>query len=514
MRFACLHVPGFVVQVHARTTPSLIGTAFAVVSAGENEVPRITACSRRAREHGLKVGLTATQARAVSSQVTLIDAAPRAYAQAMQALGEAALGLSVTVDIQTPGAVFARVPPGAGKAQPWAEKLVATAALVGFQARAGIADDRFTAWAATQALPRVRERVVPQGGSAAFLAPLPLELLPLDVDVRRMLTLLGIKTLGDYAALPSPSVGRRFAVESTDAQALARGQDRTPLVAYRPVEPVCETLELDGAVTELEPLAFVIRPLAERALARLSGRGSAVARLALRLSGDGKQTEVLVAPAQPSTSARALADLSRAHLAERTLDHPVTSIELIVLEEGEATSGTLDLFPRPHDAVDPMAVDLAVARLRAAFGADAVHGTRLVDRHRPEAAFEDIAFTPGRLDLARRKRRGATKKEPPRVIPMVARGGADALRLIEPPASVEADVVDGEDPPRPPRSVAIAGKRRRVASARGPTRLEGEWWTETPMARDYFEVDTEDGGRYWVYRDHADGRFYLHGVFD
>jgi protein ImuB len=506
MRFACLHVPGFALQVHARTTPGLKDAAFAVLSEGEREIPRITACSRRARDAGLRPGLTATQARAVAADVTLVDAAPRAYAQAMQALGEAALALSVTVDIQTMGRVFARVPPG--KAAPWADKLVTAAARVGFQARVGVADDRFTAWAATQALPRQRARVVPAGGSAAFLAPLPLELLPLDDDVRRMLTLLGIKTVGDFAALPSPSVGRRFAQASTDAQALARGQDRTPLVAYLPTEPVCEALELETAVTELEPLAFVIRPLAERVLARLSGRGAAVARLALRLSGEGRRTEVVVAPTQPTTSARAIADLSRAHLAERTLEHPVTSIELAVLEEGEAVAGSLDLFPRAHDTVDVAAVDVAVARLRAAFGPESVHAARLVDRHRPESAFEKVPFS---IAPPPRRRR----KEPPRVIPIVARGGTEALRLIEPPASVEADgVVEGEDPPRPPRAVAIGGKRRRVAAARGPTRLEGEWWTDEPIARDYFEVETDDGGRYWLYRDHADGRFYLHGVFD
>jgi hypothetical protein len=171
------------------------------------------------------------------------------------------------------------------------------------------------------------------------------------------------------------------------------------------------------------------------------------------------------------------------------------------------------------------AVDLAVARLAAAFGAEAVHGARLLDRHRPEAAYERMPFAP-LLDLrggrsgsgSGRDRDGRARRPPreaPRVLPMVARGGCDALRLIEPPASIEADgVVDGEDPPRPPSVVANDGKRRRVAAARGPTRLEGEWWTDEPLARDYFEVETDDGGRYWLYRDHADGRFYLHGVFD
>ncbi len=94
------------------------------------------------------------------------------------------------------------------------------------------------------------------------------------------------------------------------------------------------------------------------------------------------------------------------------------------------------------------------------------------------------------------------------------RTGNTALRLVEPPASVESEGALDADPPRPPIAVAIDGRRRRVASAHGPTRLEGEWWTEAPMARDYFEVETEDGGHYWLYRDRADGRFYLHGVFD
>jgi protein ImuB len=405
------------------------------------------------------------------------------------------------------------VPPAAGKT--WAEKLVAAAAAVGFQARAGVADDRFAAWAATQAVPRARVRVVPSGGSAAFLAPLGLELLPLDEDVRRMLMLLGVTTLGDFAALPPPSVGRRWAQATVDAQAQARGDDRRPLRPFLPAEPVVETLELESPLTELEPLTFVLRPLAERALARLSGRARAVARLAIRLSGEGRTTEVAIAPSQPTVSARTLVDLTRAHLAERTLEHPVAAVELVVAEEGPAVATALELFPREAESPDLAAVDVTVARLRAAFGGEAVHAARLADRHRPEAAFERVPFAPPVIAVAT-KRRGKKAKELPRILPMLTYGARGvALRLIEPPTSVDAETVaDGEDPPRPPRTVQLGGARRRVAAARGPTRLEGEWWTDEPLARDYFEIDTDDGGHYWMYRDHSDGLFYLHGVFD
>jgi protein ImuB len=60
----------------------------------------------------------------------------------------------------------------------------------------------------------------------------------------------------------------------------------------------------------------------------------------------------------------------------------------------------------------------------------------------------------------------------------------------------------------------VDGTIHRVTHASGPTRLEGEWWTDEPLARDYYEVETEDGGRYWLYRDRTDGKLYLHGVLD
>ena len=442
-----------------------------------------------------------------------------------------ALGLSVTVDIGDEGMVYALLPPG-GAGAAFGEKLVAAAARLGFHGRVGVADDRFTAWAATQMRPRERVRVVPAGGSARFLAPLGLELLGafMDVEVRKTLELLGVRTLGDFAALPPPSVGRRWARGAVDAQALAKGLDPRPLEAFLPSEPVRESIELEADVVELEPLAFVLRPLFERAIARLAGRARAVARAALRLRGGGERTtELVIAPSQPTTSARILVDLSRAHLAEKKLEHPVRTVALEILADGEAVSEALELFPRDVEAAQPAQVDLAIARLRAGFGAEAVFGAELADRHRPEAAWAKQPFAaaatatgagaggspPSRRRGQNPKTPKTPKKELPRILPVVARGGVAALRLLSPPTVVEAEgSPPDEDPPRPPRTLELGGVRHQVVEASGPTRLEGEWWTDEPLGRDYFEVATDDGGRYWLYRDHADGRFYLHGVFD
>jgi protein ImuB len=549
VRFACLHLPGFVVQVHVRAQPHLQGTPFAVLRETEGKVARVVAASRGALAEGAQPGLTATQARAVAPSVKLVDARPEAYAAALRALGEAALALSVTVEVPedvSAGHILALVPPGVRGAS-FGERLLEVATRLGLVGRVGIADDRFSAWAATQAEPRVPVRAVPAGGAAAFLAPLPLELLPLDPDVRRTLKLLGVHTMGDFAALPPPSVGRRWAQHGVDASTLARGEDRRPLTAFLPVEKIREAVELEHEVAELEPLAFVLRPLCERVATRLAGRGSAAAKVAVTLSGHGgpesrrMETTITIAPARPTPSARTLVDLLRAHLSERQLEHGVDRVAVEVVEEGEAVAIELDLFDRA--AAAPGAVDVAVARLRAAFGADAVSGAALADRHRPEAAWQKVAFTPPdeaaqRRGLRAKAPRGAKRKASadlppaaPTVLPMLVRTPG-ALRLLDPPAPLATDedvnrraAEDAENRNSDsglsdlcvsavPTRFQLAGSYQHVTSVAGPTRLEAEWWTDEPLARDYYEVATEEGGRYWLYRDRRSGGFYLHGVFD
>ena len=78
-------------------------------------------------------------------------------------------------------------------------------------------------------------------------------------------------------------------------------------------------------------------------------------------------------------------------------------------------------------------------------------------------------------------------------------------------------------PDHPPAFFTWRGIRRRVRRADGPERIFGEWWrsdAELAAVRDYFQVETEAGERFWLFRD-GDGedagtgsqRWFLHGVF-
>ena len=523
MIIACVTLPGFLVQVHVRRTPSLAGRAFAIVAERGGAAPRVLAMSRAARDAGVQVDMTVTQARATCGGLQLVDDEPSLARQTLEALGEALLALSVTVDLDTPGAVYLHVPPsakGADGLRAFGARAIAIATRQGLAARVGIADDRFTALVAARAgvTQRGEITIVPQGGAAKFLAPLPLSHLPVDPDVRRTLGLLGVRSMGDFAALPTPSVGRRWAGHATDLQALARGEDRAPLRGWMPVERVAEVVELDDEVTTLEPVQFVLRPLLERAVLRLAGRGKAVGKMVLTLEGRTDSSEVTLAPARPADSVALLFDLARAALAERRITHAIERVGVCVPAEGEAEpqGRVMDLFGGASPAVQADGVDRAVARLTAAFGPGAAQGVALADAHRPEATFQLVPFSPPVARAAKiaksaqrapRRRGGRVQAAAAAAVPLWAARPQTALRLLEKTVPLVGMLVPGAQ-------LVGAALALEVVAVSGPLRLDGDWWAATAFDRDYFDVRTADGGRYWIYESRTDKRLFLHGIYD
>jgi nucleotidyltransferase/DNA polymerase involved in DNA repair len=91
----------------------------------------------------------------------------------------------------------------------------ATAAIT--DTEVGIADGLFGAVLAARAA-----LVVPAGTTPAFLAPLPVSALG-DPDLAELLARLGIRTLGEFAALPERHVLGRFGADGVACHRVARG---------------------------------------------------------------------------------------------------------------------------------------------------------------------------------------------------------------------------------------------------------------------------------------------------
>jgi protein ImuB len=128
-------------------------------------------------------------------------------------------------------------------------------------------------------------RVIPPGGSAAFLAPLPVATLDRP-ELTSVLERLGLVTLGQLAALDARDVLARFGTEGLAAHRLASGLDEHPPDA-RPVPPSFEVAtELDPPAERVHQVAFVAKTLADQLHARLDAMGLACTRLVI-----GAETE-------------------------------------------------------------------------------------------------------------------------------------------------------------------------------------------------------------------------------
>jgi len=230
--------------------------------------------------------------------------------------------------------------------------------------------------------------VIPAGDAAreaAYLAPLPVGLLPADDETRGRLRLFGLSRLGQFAALSRSAVVARFGQAGGELHDLARGLDGRPLRPRRPLERLRAEAEIDPPVDELEPLRFVLRNLCgvlcDQLAARGAGCGRAMLELGLEYVPDLRLEQALP---EPSASAELLERLLLARLQAAPPAAPVERLALELLGSAPAAGQQLGLFmPQLARAAR---LDWQLAGLAIRFGADRLLRARIVD---PEAVLPE-----------------------------------------------------------------------------------------------------------------------------
>ncbi len=372
----------------------------------------------------------------------------------------------------------------------------AHAARLGFGARVALAATKGSARVATRAHELA---VVPtdRAGARAFLAPLPIAHFTDDEELRRAFRRWGTRTAGAVAALPTNAVALRLGPAATAVARLARGEDDEPFLPQLPPDALEEAVELDYPLYELEPLAFLLRGLLDRALERLAGRSLACAGLTLRLALEPRGLDVREVPvAAPTREAKTLVELARLDLARRPPAAAVVGVHLIALP-ARVRATQLDIL-RPTGPA-PNRLGATLARLAALVGPENVGTPAAVDSWREEAIVVGEYPSP----LSETSAPAGT-----------TRSGDDlqlSLRHRRPPEEIEVLMErDG------PAALRGAETTARVLVAAGPYRLSGEWWRDETgsWAREYWDVHASDGAVYRLHRDGRTGRFYLDGYYD
>jgi nucleotidyltransferase/DNA polymerase involved in DNA repair len=232
---------------------------------------------------------------------------------------------------------------------------------------------------------------IPPGGvrtEAAFLAPLPIGLLPADQEMRDRFRLFGLTQMGQFAALDRSAVMARFGSAGGDLLDLARGMDGRLLRPRRPVERLRAEAELEPPVEELEPLRFVLHNLAAALCDQLAARGAGAGHASLELTVErAAPLRYDQALPEPAASAQLLERLLLARLQADPPHHPVERLALELDRAAPMAGQQLGLFT-PQLARQAR-LDWQLLGLQIRFGPDRILQARLRD---PEAARAEERF--------------------------------------------------------------------------------------------------------------------------
>ncbi|MBI4483972.1 MAG: hypothetical protein HY652_13930, partial [Acidobacteria bacterium] len=453
---------------------------------------------------------------------------PERERSAHQALLESALSFSPRVEDAGPG--LALLDLGGltrllGKEENLGPRLVQAVASRELRATAGIGSNPWVALLAAKTASEVT--VVPPGTEGSFLAPLPVSLLQPSPEIFKVLQGWGIRTLGELAALPEAGLFERLGEEGARLQKLARGEADRILVPHVPSPCFEESMEVEGSLDSVEPLAFLLASLLTRLCARLTARGFAAGAvvLALGLEDRTRYERDLKFP-YPLREPKALLSLLRLELESRPPRAAVESISVKALPVLPRVV-QFSLFQPPVPAPEKLSTTLA--RLRSLVGEENFGSPVLLDTHRP-GAFRLDPFTSPLRGKETRWQRPQPRMLAPHLLWMkpVRRirsyrastrldfreqsknevGAGLALRLYRPP--VRAEVSMENQKPVWLTSDLLSGG---LLSCAGPWRSSGDWWNENRWARDEWDVAL-DAGLYRIYRTLAEDVWYVEGTYD
>ena len=353
---ACLLVSGFELQAALRSRPKLglVPAALAPEAEAEPLLGPVTAAAEAA---GVRPGMRLGEALATCPSLVLVERDPAAVEREWEGVLRRLEDAGFAVDPVEQGAVVFEtkgVERLYGGVQPALERALAAVGS-GWDPRIGAAGRRFTALAAASVAKPGQILVVAAREEESFLEPLPLSLLPLTTDRYAELEGLGLRSLGELAALPGGAVAERLGVEGKSAWRLARGGRKAKVRGRKPASELAELLAFPDAVANELTLRRALDSLLERLLARPERAGRPFRKLALaaRLVDGGSWRRVTTLREATAETARLRAALGP-KLQE--LPAPIVELRLEAVELAEHTGQQLAL-------VEP-AGEEAVVRLR------------------------------------------------------------------------------------------------------------------------------------------------------
>jgi len=511
-RVVVLWCPDWPITAAAKDAALPPGTPLALVSKG-----LVFAASVAARDEGVRRGIRVREAQARCPELAVLEYDPATDNRVFEPIIAGLEDLSPGVQLLRPGVCALRV---RGAAQYYGGEKAAAFALAGRAdelgagaTRAGIADGIFTAeHAARSALANgQRVTIVPPEGSATFLAPLDVALVD-DAALVTLLRRLGIRTLGDFAALDSADVRSRFGDAGARVQALAGGRDSWPLTPRTPPADFDVSIDFEPALDRVDQVAFGVRGLSDEFVEALTRARLVCTAIRVELASDSGEESARVWLHPRSFTAADVVDRVRWQVQGSG-----------VIDEG-LSSGIVRVRISP-EAVDPIAhhesglwgtgpderIHHGLSRVQSMLGHGAVlmpsvgGGRSLAERQqlvawgdRPVGARSTNPPWPGQLPAPL----PATVFSQRHAVNVFAAGGQ--------PVAVDARGTVSA----PPLELAAGRSVVRLTAWAGPWPLDERWWSPESARRAWRFQAVDSAGCAWLLALDGGGNWWAEARYD
>jgi protein ImuB len=346
---AAIVIPAFDLRAALRLRPSLQAKPAALAPL-PGTGPLIGSITGPAEAKGVRPGMRLGEALATCPQLELVEQDPATVEQAWEEILRRLEDAGFAVESADAGTVFFEtkgVERLYGGLEPALKRALHAVGSV-WDGRAGAAERRFAALAAANVARPGQALIVSDDRTRSFLAPLPLQLLPLERTRYEELEELGVRTIGQLAGLPGAAVADRLGPDGRRAWSLARGEQdgrgwERSVTPRRPAVALYETLEFPEAVGQLLTLRRGLGVLIDRLLARPERAGRPPRKVAVwaRLVGGASWRRTVTLREPTADPARLRAALGP-KLAE--LPAPALKLRLEVSELAEHTGEQLELL--------------------------------------------------------------------------------------------------------------------------------------------------------------------------
>ena len=514
--FAAIYIPNFGLQAQVRLRPELKPRAVALLDEAGDVVMRNEAAIRV----DVELGMSATHAQARYAMIELLNRNAEDEIAAQTDLLTCAEAFSADFESTADGIATIDLFSNPSKnLKRLGREIVDWLGGAKLLAKVGIAANPDLALLAAKLADSVE---VIRGGREEirkFLAPLSIEALAcstglqpvttaykavlrperseLQREIREVLLLWGVRTLGDLVMLPRHEITERLGVEAGELWDHASGTRRRLLRLVRPSVDYSQTIDLDYEVDSLEPCLFIIQRALEVIGSRLAANYLVAERIELTFNysdGGAYQREYRIP--DPSRDQQLLFRIIHTHLEDFEARAPICGLKL----EATATRPLKHQFKLFESSMrDPNRFAETLARLESLLGSSNVGMPEILPASKPDV-FRLAAFEP-ETPIAQLENPNTIAKTPITGLP---------LRRFRPPRPVLVTTARF-GPFERPHEITNGQLRGPVRDFRGPWLSSGDWWDRFAWVRQEWDVELADGGLYRLVRE--DDRWKLDGIY-